>query len=321
MSVAGEQENVSHTIVESGVADRDRPRDPVTAFGIGNVATGEGGLVTAEQQLGPKFADHRGRIDLPAIAVLFDHLGGLPFFASGPGGSPCVQARLSMAMQGHVDVSDRVTGSARLLMRDDGFGSTRVDIATSTGHLCCSGGARNVAVGRTFDADPTRERGVGVPPSGAHDGIHLPPAIEPGLTGRQIVEEIAAGVRPPGPIAELLNGSVALVEHERGAGVRFTARTEPWMGNVFGTMHGGVIAAIASLACSFAGQANAVAGADYQLGDLAIGFLRSPAVSGGDVVVEVVPVKIGRRIASVEATMHGSDGVLLSRAAADVLYR
>jgi hypothetical protein len=32
--------------------------------------------VAADQQLGPLFADHRGRIDLAALAVLFDHLGG-----------------------------------------------------------------------------------------------------------------------------------------------------------------------------------------------------------------------------------------------------
>ena len=86
-------------------------------------------------------------------------------------------------------------------------------------------------------------------------------------------------------------------------------------------MHGGVIAAIAAQACSFAGQANAAAGADYQLGDLAIGFLRSPAVHGGELAVDVRPVKAGRRIASFEAIMRSADSTVLSTAAADVIYR
>ncbi|GAB91427.1 PaaI family thioesterase [Gordonia rhizosphera] len=296
------------------------PHDPVTAFGIGNVSAAAPGVVTAEQQLGPRFADHRGRIDLPALAVLFDHLGGLPFFSSGVTGSPCVQARLSMAMQGHVDVADRVTGTAELLMHDVGFGTTRIDITTSTGHLCSSGTARNAAVARSYDEHPAEARGVGVPPE-VVVGVELPPAIAPGLAGRDIVEQIATGVRPAGPITEMLNGSVEVVESGAGVGVRFTVQTDAWMANIFGTMHGGVIAAIAGQACSFAGQANAQAGRDYQVGDLAISFLRSPAVHGAEVIVDVTPVKVGRRIASFEATMHAHDGMLLSRASADILFR
>ncbi|WP_262365744.1 hotdog domain-containing protein [Gordonia sp. OPL2] len=307
---------------DSTQMERAALHDPVTAFGIGNVLAPRPGVVTAEQQLGPRFTDHRGRIDMPALAVLFDHLGGLPFFRSGPHGSPCVQARLSMSMQGHVAVGDVVTGTAELLMHDDGFGTTRVDITTSTGTLCSSGSARNVAVGRTFANDPSTGRGVGL--ASEHSGgapVELPAAIEPSLSGRQIVEQIAIGVRSAGPLTELLNGVVEPVTHGRTVGIRFTATTEPWMGNVFGTMHGGVIAAITAAACSFAGQANAAAGIDYQLGDLAIGFLRSPAVQGDNVIVDVVPIKVGRRIASFDATMTAHDGMLLSRATADVLYR
>ncbi|MGV9712887.1 PaaI family thioesterase [Gordonia sp. NPDC003424] len=305
---------------ESDVSAVRRRTDPVAAFGIGNVSMTGPLTVSAEQQLSTRLADHRGRIDLPALAVLLDHIGGLPFYAYGPSGSPCVQARLAMSMQGHIDVSDRISGVARLLMHDHGFGSTGIEISTSTGHVCCAGTARNVAVGRAAATDPSADdRGLGMPP--VDEALPLPAAIDPGLSGRTVVEQIADGVRAAGPITELLNGSLHLVEHPLGAGVRFTARSEPWMGNVFGTMHGGVIAAIVAQACSFAGQANAEAGRDYQLGDLAIGFLRSPAVHGGEVIVDVEPVKIGRRIASVEATMHAHDGMLLSRCAADIQYR
>ncbi|MFW0783928.1 hotdog fold thioesterase [Gordonia sp. CPCC 206044] len=309
-------------VVDTGRPDAGAPDDPVGAFGIGNVTLVAPGVVAADQQLGPRFADHRGRIDLPALAVLFDHLGGLPFFRSGPTGSPCVQARLSIATQGQVSVGDRVTGTAELLMHDDGFGTTRVDIVTSAGRLCCSGTARNVAVGRSFDVNPADIGGEGSAPGGpGAQAVALPPAIESHLTGREIVEQIAAGARSAGPLTELLNGRVEVVDHDNGTGVRFVVTTERWMGNVFGTMHGGVIGAIVAQACSFAGQANASAGRDYQLADLAAAFLRSPAVDGGDVVVEVVPVKVGRRIASFEAAMRADDGVLLCRAEADTHYR
>lgn len=309
-------------VFEPSPTDPPAPTDPMTAFGIGNIEVLDNGRVVADQQLGPVFADHRGRIDLPALAVLFDHLGGLPFFRSGPDGSPCVQARLSMSMQGHVGVDDRLTGTAELMMHDDRFGSTRVDVVTSTGHLCCTGTARNVAVARTFDAHPGAPRGAGPTPTGSRThGADLPPAIEPSLAGRDIVAQIANGMRAGGPITDLLNGRVEMIDQERAAGVRFTASTRPWMGNIFGTMHGGVIAAIVSQACSFAGQANAAAGLDYQLGELAIGFLRSPTVRGTDVTVDVTAVKAGRRIATFEAVMRGHDGVLLSTATADVIYR
>ncbi|MFW0795492.1 PaaI family thioesterase [Gordonia sp. CPCC 205515] len=308
-------------VADSDTSTRHTHTDPVSAFGIGSVALTGPRTVAAEQQLSSRFADHRGRIDLPALAVLFDHIGGLPFYSYGPSGSPCVQARLAMSMQGHIDVSDRVTGTAELLMHDHGFGSTRIEIATSTGHVCSAGTARNVAVGRSAATNPTRDdRGATAPAIGV-DSVPLPPAIDPGLPGRAVVEQIAEGVRAAGPITELLNGRVEVVDHAHGVGIRFTARTEPWMGNVFGTMHGGVIAAIVAQACSFAGHANAAAGRDYQVGDLAISFLRSPAVHGGEVVVDVEPVKIGRRIASVEATMRAHDGMLLSRCAADIQYR
>lgn len=295
--------------------------DPVSAFGIGNVAIVGPSTVSAEQQLSARFADHRGRIDLPALAVLLDHVGGLPYFTFGASGSPCVQGRLAISMQGHVDIAERLTGTAELLMHDNGFGSTRVDIATTAGYLCCSGTARNVAVGRAFDDNPADQRGVGAPPEVGSDRTPLPAPIEAGLDGRTIVEQIADGSRAIGPLADLLNGRVDIVDHPLGAGVRFVARTEPWMGNVFGTMHGGVIAAMVAQACSLAGQAGASAGHDYQVGDLAISFLRSPAVHGGEVVVDVEPVKVGRRIGSFDATMRAHDGMVLSRAAADVLYR
>lgn len=289
--------------------------DPLSAFGVGDLVW-DGETGSAVGQLSARFADHRGRIDLAALAVLFDHLGGFPFFRTHLSGT--LQARLSLSMLGHVDVDDRLTGTARLRMNEGGFGSTAVEIATSTGCVCCIGTARNVKVGRSADIDPATHDTIAAPRSADAHGVLLPPAIPAGMPGADVITEIAAGVRPIGPIAEMLGGSIDVLPD---GGLRLTCTTAPWMGNFFGTMHGGVIAAIIAQAASFAAHLHAAQGKEHQVGDLVAGFYRSPAVNGSDVIVDVVPVKTGRRIGSFEATMHSHDGMLLSRASVDATYR
>ena len=312
------------------------PTNPLQAFCVGDVRfdapTGPDAATAAEyrgsaiQQLGPQFADHRGRIDLPALAVLFDHIGGLPYYAARR--SATIQARLSLSAQGYVDVDDRLTGTSRLVMHDDEFGTTEVALTTSTGHTICVGTARNVRVGRAIGGDA--EIGDEPVPDHVDGSVVLPPPISPEVDGATIVAEIAAGARPPGPIVEFLNGRIEIrtVADDNGhsdsghevEGLRFIARTDPWMGNMFGTMHGGVIATILGQACSLAGQAHAPAGRSYRVGDLTASFLRSPAVQGSEVIVDVVPVKVGRRIASLRATMNSHDGTLLAAATSDIQY-
>ncbi len=146
-----------------------------------------------------------------------------------------------------------------------------------------------------------------VAPDGPDDG-YLPDPIDPALSGQEIVDAIAAGVLDPGPIIRLLGGGL-----EDG---RFIVRTAEWMGNHFGTMHGGLIAAIVGQGISFAAQAHTAPGVGYQVTDMSVGFYRSPEL-GGEVVVDVEPVKVGRRIGSFDATMRTRDGLLLSKASAD----
>ena len=55
-----------------------QPHDPLSAFHLGDISVSESG-VRASQRLCARFADHRGVIELPALAVLFDHCGGIPF--------------------------------------------------------------------------------------------------------------------------------------------------------------------------------------------------------------------------------------------------
>lgn len=300
------------------------PHDPLSAFHLGDISVSESG-VRASQQLCPRFADHRGLIELPALAVLVDHCGGIPFHGvHDDPAAATLQARLSLSTHGRAGIGDLLTARAEVVMHDDSFGSTSVEIRTGAGDLCCVGTARNVSVGRVpTGATPAAELGLPTPQCADADDIALPEPIPAALSGRAVVDEIASKMREPGPLTDMLNGRVEVIDGPAGreSGIRFRSATEPWMGNMFGTMHGGVIATIAGQAASFAGHLHAGAGQEYSIGDMAIGFYRSPAVDGSEVVVEVTPIKLGRRISSFEATMTSYDDVLLSRATVDIHYR
>ncbi|MFT4043413.1 MAG: PaaI family thioesterase [Gordonia sp. (in: high G+C Gram-positive bacteria)] len=296
--------------------------DPMTMFAVGDTVA-SAGRVTARQRLCACFTDHRGRIDLPALAVLFDHIGGIPFHDTVGGGS--LQSRLMLSAIGNLAVDELLCGVAELEMHDGSVGATGVRITTGSGAVCCMGTARNVAVSRAADADPAAADGDGIGPIpecvGAHD-VNLPDPIDEGDDGVAIVEKIAAGRRPAGPIADLLRARVEISRGSDGSDrrLRVVVDTAPWMGNMFGTMHGGVIATIVGQACSYAGQLGTTPGQDYRVGDLAVAFFRSPDVRGTEVVVEVEPVKIGRRIASVRARMLGPDAKLLAEGVSDIYF-
>lgn len=297
-----------------------QPRqDPLSVFQVGALSR-SGTATQAQQQLCAQFADHRGRIDLPTYGVLFDHIGGIPFaVTASASGALSLQARLTMSALGHVNVGDRLICDADVAMADDHTGVTPVSIRTQSGRLCCIGTARNMRVGRLAADDTSAAAMATLPDCTDAQSIRLPEPIPPTLSGRDIITQIAAQTRDIGPLASLLNGRVELID-ERGA-LRFTATTESWMGNHFGTMHGGVIATIVGQAISFAGQAQAAAGRDYQIAEMSAGFFRSPAVDGAAVIVEVDLVKTGRRVASFIARMSTHDGTLLCEAVADVHFR
>ncbi len=300
------------------------PHDPLSAFHVGDISVSESG-VRASQQLCTRFVDHRGLIEVPALAVLFDHCGGIPFLlAHGDPDAATLQARLAMSTHGRAEIGDLLAARTEVVMHDDAWGSTSVEIRTGAGDLCCVGTARNVRVGRApTGATPSAELGLPTPRCADADQSVLPEPIPATLSGREVVDEIASKMREPGPLTDMLNGRVEVIDgtSDRESGIRFRSATEPWMGNMFGTMHGGVIATIAGQAASFAGHFHAGAGQEYSIGDMTIGFYRSPAVDGSEVVVEVTPIKLGRRISSFEATMTSYDDVLLSRATVDIHYR
>lgn len=283
-----------------------------SAFAIQHVSH-EGGEVVQHQQLSAAVADHRGLIELPALAVLVDTVGGIPFWRSFGAEVATVQARLSMSAEGRAGVNDEVVAAARLVHRDDVYGSTVVHLATAGGPVC-SALARSMRVGRgVAPGASARWRESAAVPATAEQA--LPPAIDPELDGKRVVAGIADGTLSPGPLVEMLNASVGFTEE----GVHLRAQPHAWMANVLGSVHGGVIAALLGQACSLAGQVHTGPGQGYMLADVTVNFFRSPRVDE-PLVVTTEPEKIGRRIGSVSAAMTGADGTPFARAVADVHY-
>lgn len=295
------------TSPESGAAT-----DPFHAFAIGRESGEPAPAMT--QLLGTDLCDHRGLIELPALTVLFDDLGGLPFFFADPETSS-MQARLSMSMLRRPAPDDVLRATARLAMSDAGYGSTTVEITRGDGDVVCVGSARNVRVGRPVVESAADDFWLPDPVAPDSHALVAPP--DPALSGGEIVAGLIDGTLALGPIAELLGGTPISTDESGAVVVEFTS--EPWMANLMGTMHGGVIGAMLAQACSFGAQRNVRAHGAYQLIDFTCEFHRSPVVDGRRVRVGVTPVKLGRRLSIFDARMYDGD-TLLGRATADARY-
>jgi uncharacterized protein (TIGR00369 family) len=283
------------------------PTDAFEAFAIRVVA--DSAPIAMTQSLGTRILDHRGLVDLPALLVLVDDLGGVPF-ALADRSSSSLQARLTMSMGARPDRGDVLRGDSELEMFDDALGSTTVRVVRDD-EVVVRGQARSVRVGRTVIG----ESGVVVgEPLPAPDEAEPPPTIDPTLSGAAVIASIADGTLRIGPLAELLNATI--IDPDPTA-LRLAVETSRWMGNFFGTMHGGIISTIAAQAASLGIQANMPTGHDYQLIEFTIAFLRSPAVDGQRITATVNPVKIGRRLSTVDVLLQDAEGTLVARATAD----
>lgn len=281
--------------------------DPFTSFGVGR----RPGAAPAEmvQFLGPGLTDHRGLIELPALAVLFDDIGGLPFYFADEGSS--VQSRLSMSMLARPEIAEELDATAELVLSDAAYGATLVRIAGAGGRPLCFGSARNVRVGRELVVDGD---GFQIPAPVAPDGAVC--AVDPSQPGREVIESLAHAWTSLGPLGELLGGRVSFAPD---GNVEFSSTTAGWMANIMGSMHGGVIGAIVAQGLSYAAQAAAPAGVGYQLIEFSAAFHRSPVVDGRTVVVQTRPIKVGRRLGVFAAELY--DGInLLASATADVRF-
>lgn len=168
------------------------PTDAFEAFAIRVVA--DSAPIAMTQSLGTRILDHRGLVDLPALLVLVDDLGGVPF-ALADRSSSSLQARLTMSMGARPDRGDVLRGDSELEMFDDALGSTTVRVVRDD-EVVVRGQARSVRVGRTVIG----ESGVVVgEPLPAPDEAEPPPTIDPTLSGAAVIASIADGTLRIGP--------------------------------------------------------------------------------------------------------------------------
>ncbi|MBV9350146.1 MAG: PaaI family thioesterase [Mycobacterium sp.] len=291
----------------------------LSAFGIRG-SHYRNGVMSSEQVLGYAVTDHRGRIEMPAYAVMVESAtsGGFWYSLNEPVGT--VQSWLSLTAAAPADVNQRLFATSQLVYTDGVYGALTVQIANDSQDVVCAGVGRCVRVSRTSDAlanikTATAPQADELIPFGG-EPTSLPSAIDSELDGRQILSAISQGRIASGPLCELLCATATLAD----TGVRLIVSPQPWMANPLGAIQGGVVAAIISQACSFAGQLYAEPGQQYALVDFTASFWRSPQVDVGEITVTAVLEKLGRRIGTVSATMTGPDDVPLARAVADIQY-
>lgn len=277
-------------------------------------APGEPYGTVLRQVVGAGLVDHRGDVGLSSIATLAEIVGGSSFYHSQPPGTASVQSRLSLSVPTPVTLGAHITGRGRVVGAVEGHGTTYAELVDdTTGSVVCSATGRAVVVSRATGEIPRRD---GVRPEVDAEQPPLPEALDPALTGRQILHGIADGSIAKGPIQAVFGLEVTGVND---ADVVVTATPNASMANQMGTMHGGIVIAILAEVCSLGAELSAGPGTRYRISDITLSFLRSPALDAGDLTITVSPVKSGRRITSVIATMVDADGKLLTQAVADAI--
>ena len=155
------------------------------------------------------------------------------------------------------------------------------------------------------------------------DTAHAPPEIativapiNPDWDGARILSAISRGEISPGPLCDLLAMTLAVDGDEPV----LTVSPQAWMANPLGAIQGGVMASIVGQACSLAGQAHTGPNDRYSLADLSVFYFRSPPADGGALTLTTSTERVGRRLATVSATMTDSVGTQYARAVANIGY-
>lgn len=275
----------------------------------------EPGSVRFEQELGPRFHDHRGRTVLGSIGVLVDAVPGGAVGTSMPAGASVVLSQITAAMAAPLPASGTILarGQAVHLDLETGTGLATGEMVGPDGQVAVVLQSRGMVVTRPATHTEAIARGERLPV----------PAAEPvtdaaefaGHAGLDVVAGIQTGQIARGPLAGLL--AVDLVDVEKGRVAGEFAPLE-WMSNPLGSIQGGVLVSAADLLTGLAGQSLTAPGQDYRTLDLRIDFVRSPAVDGPLIRAEATVVRAGRRLALVETRLVDPAGQVLVRAAASV---
>lgn len=293
--------------------------DPIAMFGVGRMRP-EGNRLTLHQRLGTAVVDHRGRVEMPAYAVLAESVTSGVYWYALPQPVATVQAWLALTAGTAPRTGDRLTATAELTHHDDTYGTAAMTVTGESGAVVCNGVARAVRVGRTSETLQALDRETllaDAPAAVPRSAAAVPAPIDPGWDGGRVLAAIDRGELAAGPICELLAMSVGLTE----AGPVLTVDPQPWMANPLGAIQGGVIAALVGQACSLAGQAHTGPGDDYTVADLTVHYFRSPLVDGRPATLATATERAGRRMATVSATMTDAGGTVYARAVADIVYR
>jgi uncharacterized protein (TIGR00369 family) len=286
---------------------------PLTALAI-EYSTDEEGAGSFRQHVGTAVVDHRGEAGLSSVATLAEIVGGSEFYHSQPPGSATVQARLALSMPTPVTIGTSVSGTGRLVGMMAGHGVTIAELVDDNGKVVCLTTGRAIVVSRTTGEMPEGSSGQS---AGAVCDVDQEPAPSPlgvDVTGAEILRGLADGTIEHGPIQRLFGVRVVAVGEKH---ITVAVAPTAAMANRMGTMHGGVVMAAMTEACSLGAELAAAPGSRYRIVDITLSYFRSPSIDAGDLMISVQLIKAGRRIASVLATMVGADGTVLAEATAD----
>jgi acyl-coenzyme A thioesterase PaaI-like protein len=291
---------------------------PQAAFCVGNTRVSEAGI-SLDQQVATTLLDHRGLVEMPAYSAMAESVTSGAYWFSFDEPVATVQSWLSLTAGTRPAVGDRLHAAAALAHHDDAHGTATMTITNDAQDVVCSGVARAVRVGRSTEALRALDKDEITAPD---ETLPEPPdidttvsPIDPGWDGRRILTAIHRGDIARGPICELLAMTV-----EPGDELLLIVEPQPWMANPLGAIQGGVIASLIGQACSLAGQAHTGPGDGYTLADLSVYYFRSPPVDGRSLTLATTTERVGRRMATVSATMADAGGTQYVKAVANIAY-
>ncbi len=285
---------------------------PQAAFSVGDVRVTEAGI-SLDQHMTARLVDHRGVLEMPAYAVMAESVTSGAYWYTFTESVATVQSWLALTAGAPARVGDLLRATSVMAHRGDLYGTATMTMTNGSHDVVCSGVARAVRVGRTSDALQALDRDKIASSTGP---LAAPPDvdttvsdIDPGWDGRQILTAISHGDIARGPMCELLAMTVRL-----DAEPVMTVDPQPWMANPLGAIQGGVIASLIGQACSLAGQAHTGPGDSYTLADLSVHYFRSPPADGRSLTLATTTERVGRRMATVNATMTDHGGTDYVRA-------
>lgn len=130
-------------------------------------------------------------------------------------------------------------------------------------------------------------------------------------SGLDMLRAVIAREYPAPPISATLG--FTLVEVDRGFAA-FEGDTAEWLYNPLGSVHGGWTSTLLDSAVACAVHSTLEAGQIYTTLDLQVRFLRAVLATTGRVRAEGRIVHAGKRVATAEGRLVGSDGTLFATA-------